>query len=198
VLACLRWVAARASELAGPGGITVAGDSAGGHLAGLTTALAPAAGVPLRAQALIYPVIEPTLTRPSASANAVGHYLETETMRWYWRHYLPPGGDTAEKIADAGAVPVNLLELPATGTPPTLVLTAGFDPLRDEGLTYAEHLERGNVPVERLHFGGQIHGFVRFTAIVGAALDAIGAVGDFLRRHAREIGDGATQDTSGG
>ena len=97
-----------------PGPVAVAGDSAGGYLVALV-----AQTEPVLAQALIYPATDPALDTPSAVQNATGRYLETEAMRWYWQHLL---GDGAHDPLQATA-----------GMPPAYVVTAGFDPLRDEG-----------------------------------------------------------------
>jgi acetyl esterase len=155
----------------GGGPVAVAGDSAGGYLAALAAQLCQDEGLPLVAQGLIYPCIAPTLDTPSLTENATGYYLETAGMRWYWAHYL-----------GAGAAPP-LVARP--GLPPAYVLTAGFDPLRDEGRAHADALEAAGVPVTRAEHPGQIHGFVRFTAVIGAARPALHDLGAFLRRHLR-------------
>ena len=132
------------------------------------------AGVPLSALGLVYPVVAPALDTPSARQNAAGYALETEGMRWYWSQYLPDG---------ATEVLVDLLQLDLTGLPPALVLTAGFDPLRDEGLALAGALEAAGVDVERVAFEGQIHGFFRTDAVIAQSAQARSAVGEFLRRR---------------
>lgn len=157
---------------ASAGPVALAGDSAGAHLAVLTAVLA---GVPLSALALVYPVVSPALDTPSAVQNATGYALETEGMRWYWQQYLP------EAAAD---LPVDLLRLDLAGLPPTLVLTAGYDPLRDEGRALADALEAAGVPVERAAFDGQVHGFFRMPAVIGQAAQAHALVGAFLRSRA--------------
>ncbi len=81
-------------------------------------------------------------------------------------------------------MPVDLLQLDLSGLPPTLVLTAGFDPLRDEGLALADALEAAGVAVERLPFDGQVHGFFRTDAVIGQSAAAREAVGAFLRPRA--------------
>lgn len=151
--------------------VALAGDSAGAHLAVLT---AVTSGVPLRALALVYPVVAPALDTPSAGENATGYGLETEGMRWYWDQYLPSAPTD---------LPVDLLKADLRGLPPTLVLTAGYDPLRDEGLALADALEAAGVPVERLPYDGQVHGFFRMPAAIPTAHGAHAAVGAFLRRH---------------
>ena len=166
-LAVLRWAAAR------PGPLAVAGDSAGGLLAALVTQLARRDRIKVTAQALIYPAVDPALDTPSARENATGYYLETEGMRWYWQHYLPAGPS---------------LDVPVTPTanpdlPPTLVLTAGYDPLRDDGVRFAEQLREAGVQVEQIAFPSQIHGFVRMTGVIADAKSAIDQIGTFLRGH---------------
>ena len=156
--------------------VALAGDSAGAHLAVLA---AVRAGVPLTALALVYPVVSPALDTPSARENATGYALETEGMRWYWSQYLPDGS-SGEQPDD---VPVDLLQLDLAGLPPALLLTAGFDPLRDEGLALADALEAAGVDVERVAFDGQVHGFFRTDAVIGESAAARSVVGEFLRRH---------------
>ncbi|GAA2879074.1 alpha/beta hydrolase [Nonomuraea rubra] len=168
---CLAWAV---REQAGGEPVAVAGDSSGAHLA---TLLAQSEPESVRAQALIYPVIDPLLNRESALTYAKGYYLETETLRWFWDQYLPADPSAAGE-------PVSPLDGPLERTPPTLLLTAGFDPLRSEAEEYAARLESLGVPVERAHFPGQIHGFARFTGVIGQAADALRTVGDFLRRTA--------------
>ena len=155
----------------GGGQVAIAGDSAGGYLAALAAQLCQDEGLPLAAQGLIYPCIDPALDTVSAKENAAGYYLETDGMRWYWSHYLGDGAASA------------LVARP--GLPPTYVLIAGFDPLRDEDRTYADALEAAGVPVTRIEYDGQIHGFVRFTAAIAAARPALYELGAFLREHLR-------------
>lgn len=156
---------------AAEGPVSVAGDSAGAHLAVLT---AVTAGVLLAGAALVYPVVSPALDTASARDNATGYALETEGMRWYWEQYL---------TGAPSDVPVDLLQTDLGALPPTLVVTAGFDPLRDEGLVLADAAEAAGVPVERLAFPGQVHGFFRMPAVMAQAGQAYAAVGDFLRRR---------------
>ncbi len=167
---CAAVLRATAERHGGP--VALAGDSAGAHLAVLT---AVTAGLPLTALALVYPVVGPALDTPSARDNATGYALETEGMRWYWSQYLPAGESD---------VPVDLLACDLSGLPPTLVLTAGFDPLRDEGLALADALEQAGVDVERVAYEGQVHGFFRTDAVIGQSAQARADVGGFLRRHA--------------
>ena len=101
--------------------------------------------------------------------NAHGLYLETEAMRWYWRHFLGSADPTPLQAR--------------AGLPPAYVLTAGFDPLRDEGRAHADALEQAGVPVLRAEHEGQVHGFVRMAGIMSAAQPALQDVGAFLRSH---------------
>lgn len=151
--------------------VAVAGDSAGAHLVALAAQLAQDEAIVLAAQALVYPVVSPALDTPSAQENARGLYLETEGMRWYWQHFVGEG-----EAAPLEARP---------GLPPAYVLTAGLDPLRDEGRAHADALEAAGVPVVRAEHGGQIHGFVRMTAVMRAARPALQEIGAFLRAHLR-------------
>lgn len=154
------------AETARGGPVAVAGDSAGAYLVAL---VAQEPGVELVAQVLVYPVVSPALDLPSAVENAEGRYLETEAMRWYWRHFL--GGGQATPLQ---ARP---------GMSPAYVLTAGFDPLRDEGRAHADALEAAGVPVVRAEHAEQVHGFVRMTGVMTAARPALRAAGAFLRAH---------------
>lgn len=178
-LQALQAFAVLRAVVAGGGPVAVAGDSAGAHLAALVSGMAVQQAVPVAAQALIYPVVDPALDTPSARENATGYYLETEAMRWYWGHYLP----SADNPPHGTDVPVR----PAAraGMAPALVLTAGFDPLRDEGIAYAGELASAGVPVQQLSYPGQIHGFVRMTGVIGEAKPALDQVGAFLQSHLR-------------
>ncbi len=149
--------------------VALAGDSAGGYLAAVAAQRAATEGLSLVAQALVYPAVSPALDTASAADHAEGYYLETAAMRWYWEHYLG-GGAATPLVARADL-------------PPTLVLTAGLDPLRDEGQAHADALEGAGVEVARLEVEGQIHGFVRFTALLPAAQPALSDIGAFLRGH---------------
>jgi acetyl esterase len=168
----VRAVARAVLQEGGP--VALAGDSAGGYLAALTAhQLTADDRVPV-GLAMIYPVVSPALDTESAVDFATGYYLETEGMRWYWSQYVGDG-ETTPLIARAGM-------------PPTYVLTAELDPLRDEGRAYADALEAQGVPVVRDERAGQVHGFVRFTAVIGEARRAIGDVGAFLRGLLRSAG----------
>ncbi|HUR75167.1 MAG TPA: alpha/beta hydrolase [Sporichthya sp.] len=153
--------------------LALAGDSAGAHLVTLTASVAGKVGIPLRALGLIYPVVSPALDTPSWDEVGTGYGLTREAMRWYWDQYLSE--------TPLSPLPADLLELDLSTLPPTLVLTAGFDPLRDEGLALAEAIEKAGVSVQRLSWDGQMHGFVRSMAQIPEALDALDQVGAFLR-----------------
>jgi len=172
----LRWASAHAVELGGdPAGLVVAGDSAGGALAAVSARRARDQGLRIGGQVLIYPILDATMSQPSILDNAEGYYLTRADLRWYWAQYLPAGCAPTDPDVSAFHTP------DLAGLAPALVLTAGFDPLRDEGDVYADRLEGAGVPVQRLSFPGQIHGFVRCTAQIPEALEALSAIGEFLR-----------------
>ena len=174
-LAGIRWLAAHAGELGGDGTrLAVAGDSAGGNLAAVA-ALRLRGELPLRAQALIYPITDSALDTPSYRDFAEGHGLSAASMRRFWNLYLD-GADGRHPDAS----PLRAQDL--TGLAPAYVLTAEEDVLRDEAEAYAAALREAGVPTELVRWPGTIHGFFRWLAVATAAREAIDAVGAVLRR----------------
>jgi cation diffusion facilitator CzcD-associated flavoprotein CzcO/acetyl esterase/lipase len=149
--AAVGWIAANASELGGiPRQLTVAGWSAGGNLAAVTCQLARDAGGPdIASQLLLCPVTDCDLGRPSYSSNGDGFVLTAALMRWFWDHYAD-GPDRADPAASP-------LRGTLAGLPPAVVVTAEFDPLRDEGDAYAEALAIAGVPVRHIRARGHVH-----------------------------------------
>jgi acetyl esterase len=153
--------------------LALAGDSAGAHVMSLVARVTKKAQMPVEGLALVYPVVSPALDTPSWEELGSGYGLTREAMRWYWDQYLTPGPKSP--------LPADLLELDLTDLPPTFLLTAGFDPLRDEGLALGAAIEKAGVPVARASFDGQMHGFFRSMAQIPEAYDAIDQVAGFLR-----------------
>jgi acetyl esterase len=160
-LAVTKWVAENGPELGVDGArIAVGGDSAGGNLAAVVSQLARDGGGPAIAfQALVYPVTNYDFSTASYRDNAEGYLLERDSMEWFWGHYLRSEADGASTKAS----PLRHTNL--AGLPPANVLTAEFDPLRDEGEAYAERMRAAGVPVEARRYDGQIHGFFANPAI---------------------------------
>ncbi|MEU9497518.1 alpha/beta hydrolase [Streptomyces sp. NPDC048196] len=144
--------------------IAVAGDSAGANLATVLTLLSrDRGGPPIAFQALYYPMLDPTRSRPSHRENGQGYFLTSDHLRWYWEAYLPEPA----YAADPRAAPLACADL--SGLPPAYVVTAGLDPLRDEGLAYAEALTVAGVPVEAHHYAGMFHGFLSMAGALSEA-----------------------------
>jgi acetyl esterase len=159
------WVASNAAEFGiDPSKVVVAGDSAGGNLAAVVCLMARDRRAPrLAKQVLIYPITDYNFETPSYRENGAGYYLTGDSMRWFWREYLARPEDGVRPYAS----PLRAAEL--SGLPPTLVLTAEFDPLRDEGEAYARRLTEAGVLCELIRGSGLIHGFLRRTAFFDAA-----------------------------
>jgi acetyl esterase len=158
------WVAAHAAEFGGDAArLAVAGDSAGGNLAAVVARHArDAGGPPIAFQLLVYPVTDMTRSLPSHLENGTGYLLDTETMTWFLQNYLG-GGDPRQPDASP------LLADDLSALPPALVVTAEFDPLRDEGEAYAERLRQVGVPVTTSRYDGMIHAFFGMDRIFDAA-----------------------------
>jgi acetyl esterase len=167
----LRTLAARARELGvDPARLAVAGDSAGANLATVTALLARERGGPaLRYQALIYPCVDPACASASQQELATGYMLTRESMLWYWEQYLQAPGDATNPLA----APVRA-EL--GGLPPATLITAEFDPLRDEGEDYANRLRAAGVAVLGRRYLGMIHGFVSMPYLTPMANRALADV----------------------
>jgi acetyl esterase len=173
--AALQWVSENAENLGGdPSRIAVAGDSAGGNLSAVVSLRARDRNGPkISCQALIYPATDLSrLDTQSQNDFATGFFLTKEGLEWFRSHYLPKPEDRVDPYASP------LLARDHSNLPPAVVITAQFDPLRDEGEAYAAKLRQAGVPVEVVRYDGVIHGFVSFLGIVdqaAAALDLIGA-----------------------
>ena len=172
-IAATEWIATNGSEIGVDGSrLAVGGDSAGGNLAAAVTLVARERGGPaIAAQALVYPATDLSLAQPSIVENGEGYFLTADAMRWFVGHYL--NGAPAKSI-DPLVSPLHAPDV--TGLPPALVITAEFDPLRDEGEAYARKLEAAGVPTTQHRFDGQIHGFLGMYAMLDdgkAALDEI-------------------------
>ena len=166
-VAAARWAAAHLGELGGDDRLAVAGDSAGGNLAAVVAQQLHADGTPVTAQFLIYPAVDSAGDYPSRVENAKGYFLEQPTMDWFYGHYA--GG--FDDAADPRLSPLRAADL--SGLAPALVVTAEFDPLRDECEAYAEALRAAGVPVQQQRYDGLIHGFFDMGPISAAAQAAI-------------------------
>jgi acetyl esterase len=178
-LAATRWVRAQAAALGVDASrLAVGGDSAGGNLAAVVCLALREAGEPLPAfQLLIYPATDMRAVAPSHASNGQGYLLTRDSIAYYTGHYL--GEDLALR-SDWRASP--LLAFDHRGLPPALVLTAGFDPLRDEGLQYADALSAAGVPAQYLCFERQIHGFITMGRVLDEANLAVQVCAAALRR----------------
>lgn len=155
VLAVTQWAARNADALGGdPGSIAVGGDSAGGHIAVAVALMARDCGAPaLAAQLLLYPMISANFDTESYRLFGEGFYNPRPALEWYWDQYLPSPADRQHPYA----APLNA---DLRGLAPAVVVVAGHDPLRDEGIAFSDALERAEVPTTRLVFDGGIHGFM--------------------------------------
>jgi acetyl esterase len=165
-LAATVWAQANASGVgADPSRVLVCGDSAGANLAAVTALrLRDEGGPALLAQLLIYPVTDHwTAGFPSMEENTEGYGLGKQGMIWFWNHYL---ADQAE-AAHPHVSPLRAKDL--SRLPPALVLTAEYDPLRDEGEAYAEKLKAAGVRVQMKRYGGMNHGFFNLAGLVNNA-----------------------------
>jgi len=170
--AATRWVAADASELGVDARrLAVCGDSSGGNLAAVVPLMARDRGGPrLALQVLVYPITDYDFDRPSFRENGEGYLLTGDSMRWYWDQYVPKPADRVHPYV----APIRAAGL--GGLPPALVITAEYDPLRDEGEAYARALAAAGVPVIQSRYPGMIHAFFRFTNVVDAARAAVAEV----------------------
>lgn len=177
-VAATRWVREQAASLAlDASRLAVGGDSAGGNLAAVTCLALREAGQALPGyQLLIYPATDMRAGAPSHTTNGQGYLLTRDSIAYYNSHYL---GDL-QRANDWRASP--LLAASHQGLPPALVLTAGFDPLRDEGLQYANALSAAGVPTQYVCFERQIHGFITMGRVLEEANTAVELCAAALRR----------------
>ncbi|BAN46958.1 alpha/beta hydrolase [Metapseudomonas resinovorans] len=169
---------ARAGELGFDASrLAVAGDSAGGNLAIAVGRLARLnKGPHIAYQCLFYPCTDAGCDSASHEAFAEGYLLSREQMRWFWRQYLPQPA----LAGDALASPLRAEDL--AGSPPTTLVSAEYDPLRDEGEAFARRLQEAGVPVRLERADGMIHGFVSMAAFVGKAQAVLESAAADLRR----------------
>lgn len=154
------WASKNASALGiDPHRIAVGGDSSGGNLAAVVSLMArDRRGFAPTFQLLIYPVMDCHFETRSYQENATGYHLTRDAMIYYWRQYLSKDADANNPYAS----PLRASDL--HGLPPALVLTAEYDPLRDEGQAYAARLKDAGVPVTARNYEGLIHGFLMMSA----------------------------------
>src|SRR3954470_17537717 len=148
--------------------MAVAGDSAGGNMAAVTSIMARDRGEPQIAfQLLIYPVVDGTMSFPSYKENAEGKLLTARDMAFFYDNYAGDGVDRKDPLLS----PLYAPDL--TKLPPALVMTAEYDPLRDEGEAYADALQQAGVEARSSRYDGMIHGFFGLEAVVPASAAAM-------------------------
>jgi acetyl esterase len=179
--AATRWVVANAGRLGvDPARIALGGDSAGGNLAAVVALMARDAGAPSIAfQALLYPVTDVGTETGSYRDFADGYLLTRDAMTWFFDHYLK----SADDAKDWRVSPLRAPSL--AGLPPALIVTAGFDPLRDEGEAYAKALRAAGVRVDYVCYGGMIHGFAPMGRLIDTGNRAVSHIAASLREALR-------------
>jgi len=167
--AALRFVSKNAAALAvDPARVAVGGDSAGGNLAAVVSLMARDAGGPaISFQLLIYPATDQRMGHPTIDSNGVGYLLEKKSMLYFRSHYLPREQDWEDWRASP------LLAKSVAGLPPAFVMTAGFDPLLDEGKAYADRLGKAGVAVEYRNYPDMVHGFITMGRVLDTAHEAL-------------------------
>jgi acetyl esterase len=175
--AALQWVAAHAAAIGGdPARLAIGGDSAGGNLTAVVAQMVRDRGGPkLVYQLLVYPVTDYNFDTVSYKENADGYLLTRDAMVWFWNHYLRSVADGSNLLAS----PLQAQNL--RGLPPALILTAEFDPLRDEGEAYAARLREAGVPVTLKRYHGMIHGFFSLGAVFDQGKQAMAEAAAELR-----------------
>jgi len=176
-LAATAWIAAEARQLGiDAARLLVGGDSAGGNLAAVVAISArDGNGPPISGQVLIYPATDFAMTHPSHREPETSILLTHTVIRWFRDHYLTSEADGQ----DWRASPARVKNL--SGLPPAFILTAGADPLRDEGEEYANRLKAAGVAVTFRTFPGQFHGFFTMGKLLNQANVAAAEIGNWLR-----------------
>jgi acetyl esterase len=175
-LAALAWTVENA-ELLGVDAsrVAVGGDSAGGNLAALVCQrVRDDYGPDIDFQLLVYPAVDLTLSQPSVDENGEGYFLTKASMEWFVESYLGEGDPKDPAVSPAFAADLS-------GLPRALVITAEFDPLRDEGEAYAAGLRAAGVETEHRRYAGQIHGFFSMATMLDDGREAVDLAGRALR-----------------
>lgn len=174
-IAASRDILDRLADFGGSDVLAVAGDSAGGNLSAIVCQNVPG----IAAQFLIYPATDAAGDYPSREENAEGYFLDTPTMAWFITHYAGAVSDWDDPL-------LSPLKGKLTDLPPAVVVTAEFDPLRDEGIAYANALKEAGVKVDAMTYPGMIHGFIDMgpwsAGAQAATDDAIKRFGALLRQ----------------
>jgi acetyl esterase len=178
-VAVVRWVAEYAEELGADGGrLAVGGDSAGGNLAAVVCHELRDDGPAIRFQLLVYPVTDALMAHPSMEENAEGYFLTKEAMAWFIDHYTA----TEDERRDPRVSPLHASDEALAGLPPALVVTAEFDPLRDEGEAYGSRLQDCGCDVSVRRYDGVIHGFFSMGDFIPDGAVAVQHASEALRR----------------
>jgi acetyl esterase len=178
-LAAVRWVADSGNATAldiDPGRVAVGGDSAGGNLAAVVVQQLRDDGPAVRFQLLVYPVTDARLSHPSIDQNADGYLLTKADMVWFREHYVGDHGWTDPLVS-----PLLATEEAVRGVAPALVITAEYDPLRDEGEAYAERLRAAGVAATATRYEGMIHGFFSMGDMIPEGKAAVDEAAEALR-----------------
>jgi acetyl esterase len=175
--AATQWLSNNAEQFSGDSNrLAVAGDSAGGNLSATVSLLARERGMPdIHSQVLLYPATAYLEPMDSRAENASGYFLTADDIVWFVKQYLDNELDAHNPLA----FPLSARDL--TDLPPAFVLTCGFDPLRDEGIAYADRLREAGVAVEHENYESMIHGFLNMEGIVDRSHDGIDDIAAYLR-----------------
>jgi acetyl esterase len=175
--AATQWVATHAAQMGiDPQRLAVGGDSAGGNLAAVMAQMARDQGGPaLVLQLLVYPAVDGTMGFPSVQENGQGYLLTQDSIHYYYNHYVPEGTDRKHVLLSP------FYAESFKGLPPAHIITAEFDPLRDEGEAYAEKLQAAGVPVTCTRYEGMIHAFFSLDGILDQGKKALDEAAGALR-----------------
>lgn len=173
-----KWVGENIAKYGGnPDKLIVLGDSAGGNLAAVTAIQARDLGTPkIAAQVLVYPTVDAQMKHPSITSNGEGYILTKELMDWFMSHYQSTEADRLNPLMSP------LLTKDLSKLPPALVQTAEFDPLRDEGKDYVEHLKAAGNSVQFTNYKGLIHTYFTMPKFLKECMDAQEEIQKFIQK----------------